>query len=455
MDLVIGNATVLGESGVYEATIGVRGGRIAAIESPSGNLSGEENMDATGKLLLPGVIDVHVHMDLPVSGTVSSDDFGSGSVAAACGGVTTIIDFATQSEGESPLKAIEKRRACAESKVAIDYGLHCALTDWNPKTRREMKKVVDAGVTSFKLFMAYDERGWMADDGMLFEVFEEAASLGAVAGVHAENPHLIRAFVRRALKTGKRGAFLHALSRPNFTESEAVARAIYLASQSDARIYIFHMTTREACEIVEEWQGRGYPVGAETCPQFLTLTNEIYKRKNGYLFATCPPVRTEADNEYLWEALENGTVQVVSTDHCAFTRKQKARWRGDFRKIPFGLPGVETLLPVLFTDGFLGGRISSATLVQVLCSNPARLFGLYPRKGTIRVGSDADLLLIDPAESRRVTPAGLHMNCDFSPYQGRDLYGFPTVTILRGKIIQRQGRFTGRQGDGLFLERSC
>jgi dihydropyrimidinase len=215
------------------------------------------------------------------------------------------------------------------------------------------------------------------------------------------------------------------------------------------------MTTREACEIVEEWQSRGYPVGAETCPQFLTLTNGIYKRRNGHLFVTCPPVRTEADNEYLWESLENGTVQVVSTDHCAFTRKQKARWRRDFRKIPCGLPGVETLLPLLFTEGFLGGRISSATMVQVLCSNPARLFGLYPRKGTVNIGSDADLLIIDPAATRRITPARLHMNCDFSPYQGRDLYGFPTVTILRGKIIQRQGRFTGRQGDGIFLERTC
>jgi dihydropyrimidinase len=289
---------------------------------------------------------------------------------------------------------------------------------------------------------------------MLFEVFEEAASLGAVAGVHAENPRLIRAFMRRALETGKKGTYLHALSRPNFTESEAVARAIYLASLSDARVYIFHMSTREACEIVEEWQARGYPVAAETCPQFLTLTRDIYRRKNGHLFATCPPVRTEDDNEYLWEALERGSVQVVSTDHCSFTRKQKARWRGDFRKIPCGLPGVETLLPIIFTEGFIGGRISSATLVEALCSNPARLFGLYPRKGTIRVGSDADLVLIDPSRAKRVTPARLHMNCDFSPYRGRDLSGFPVVTILRGRIIQRDGRFLGRPGGGVFLERT-
>ncbi len=454
MDLVIGNATVLGENGVYEAAIGIRAGKIAAITSPVEPPQGKEVLDASGKLVMPGAIDVHVHMELPVSGTVSSDDFASGTVAAAFGGVTTIIDFAMQEDGGSLLGAVRKRRAAAEAEAAVDYGLHCAITDWSMKTRREMKRVVDSGITSFKLFMAYDERGWSADDGMLFEVFEEAASLGAVVGVHAENPHLIRTFTRRALATGKKGTYLHALSRPNFTESEAVARAIYLASQSDARVYIFHMSTREACEIVEEWQARGYPVGAETCPQFLTLTNEIYKRSNGHLFATCPPVRTEDDNEYLWEALESGTVQVVSTDHCSFTRQQKARWRGDFRKIPYGLPGVETLLPLMFTEGFLGGRISSATLVGTLCSNPAKLFGLYPRKGTIRIGSDADLLIIDPAATKRITPARLHMNCDFSPYRGRDLYGFPMVTMLRGRIIQREGRFLGRRGGGVFLERT-
>jgi dihydropyrimidinase len=455
MDLVIANGSVLGENGVYEASVGVEDGRIAAIESPEGGLRGAETIDATGMLVMPGVIDVHVHMELPVGGIVSSDDFASGSVAAAFGGVTTMIDFATQSKGESLVKVVEERRALAESKVAVDFGLHCAITDWNPDTRREMKKVVDSGVTSFKLFMPYDERGWSADDGMLFEVFEEAAALGAVAGVHAENPHLIRTFTRRALATGRRGAYLHALSRPVLAESEAVARAVFLASQNDARVYIVHMTSREACRIVEEWQARGYPVGAETCPQFLTLTDEVYKRRNGFLYAGCPPMRREEDNEYLWTALESGAVQVVSTDHCAFTRKQKARWGGDFRRIPCGLPGVETLLPLVFTEGFLAGRISSATLVEVLCTNPARLFGLYPRKGTIRIGSDADILIIDPGESKVVTPQKLHMNCDFSPYQGWELYGFPSVTILRGRIIQRQGRFTGKPGEGLFLKRTC
>jgi D-hydantoinase len=455
VDTVIRNGTVLGCDGPYEASIGIEGGRIAAIVSPECPLEGHQSLDAAGCLVMPGVIDAHVHMELPVAGTVSSDDFESGSVGAAFGGVTTILDFATQERGQSLLKAISLRKAVADPKVAVDYGLHCAITDWTPRTRREMRKVVESGVTSFKIFMAYDERGWSADDGMLYEVFEEASSLGALAGVHAENPSIIRTFTRRAMASGRRGAYLHALARPAFSESEAVSRAIFLASRNDARTYIFHMTTGEACRIVEQWQAEGYPVGAETCPQFLTLTDEVYKRRNGHLYVTCPPLRTAEDAAYLWEALERGVVDVISTDHCAFTRKQKARWHGDFRKIPCGLPGVETLLPLVFTEGFLGGRISSGTMVNALCANPAKFFGLYPRKGTIGIGSDADIIVIDPVETRRVTPSSLHMNCDFTPYGGRRLHGFPRITMLRGKVIQQDGRFLGEPGDGVFLERAC
>jgi dihydropyrimidinase len=453
VELVISNATVLDDNGAYQASIGIDKGRIAAIALPGSQLEARQEIDASGSLVMPGVIDVHVHMELPVTGTVSSDDFASGTRAAAFGGVTTIIDFATQAKGQTLMQSIRARRALADPEVSVDYSLHCAITDWTPKIRREMERVAAYGVTSFKLFMAYDERGWMADDGMLYECFEEAASLGAVVGVHAENPLLIRTFTRRALASGKRGAWLHSLSRPNLSESEAVQRAIHLASQSDARAHIFHMTTKEACQIVEEWQSHGYPVTAETCPQFLTLTNQIYRRRNGHLYATCPPVRTEEDLESLWEGLEKGTVHVVSTDHCAFTREQKDAWRGDFRRMRFGLPGVETLLPIVFTDGYMSRRISAVTMVEVLCSNPAKIFGLYPRKGTIRLGSDADLLIIDPASTRKVTPQRLHMNCDYSPYQGRSLRGFPSVTILRGEVIQADGRFLGTPGGGVFLKR--
>jgi dihydropyrimidinase len=454
MDLVIRDATLVDESGSYRGSIGIERGKIAAIQASGTGLEGREVIDAAGKLVMPGIIDVHVHMELPVAGTVSADDFGSGSVAAAFGGVTTFIDFATQSKGESLLKAIERRRKLAESKAAVDFSLHCAITDWTARTRREMGKVVKAGVTSFKLYMAYKDRGLMADDGMLYECFREAAEYDALVGVHAENPFIIDRFTTAAVASGRKGAQLHGLSRPNFSESEAVQRAIYLASLSDARVHIFHISTREACAIVEEWQLQGYPVTAETCPQFLVLSDRLFRRKNAHLFATCPPLRSDEDAAYLWEALDYGSIQVVATDHCTFTSKQKARWGGDFRKIPCGLPGVETLLPVMFTYGFEAGRISLDTLVQVLSSNPARAFGLYPRKGAMKLGSDADLIVIDPEHEIRVRPQALHMNCDYSPYQGLRLKGFPSTTILRGKVIQRDGDFLGRKGDGIFVERA-
>jgi dihydropyrimidinase len=455
MDLVLKGGTIVGESGAYKGDIGVRGGRIAAIHSPGSGIEGVTTIDAAGKLILPGAIDVHVHMEIPFCGTVSSDDFTTGSIAAAFGGVTTMIDFAIQTKGETLAGAVAKRKEVAAAKSAIDFGLHCGITDWNDRTREEMKEIVDAGIPSFKLFMIYKEEGWMADDGIMFECFEEAASLGATVCIHAENPYLIDVFTRRSIEAGRTDTVQHSLSRPNFSESEAVQRAIYLASVSGARVYIVHMSTSDAARIVEEWLACGYPVFAETCPQYLMLDNRAFEGPDGHLYATCPPIRYEEDCEYLWGAVADGSIQVVSTDHCSFTRKQKDMWGGDFRKIPFGLPGVETLLPILMTHGVLEGRISLERLVEVLCSNPARLFGLYPDKGVIRVGSDADLIVIDPEKEVKVTPGSLHMNCDYSPYDGDNLKGFPDITIQRGKVIVDGGEFLGAAGDGRFLERAA
>jgi dihydropyrimidinase len=454
MDLVLRGGTIVEESGNYAGDIGVRDGKIAAICRPESGMEGKTVIDVGGRLVLPGAIDVHVHMEIPFCGTVSSDDFTSGSIAAAFGGVTTMIDFAIQAGGETLAEAVEKRKRLAAAKSAIDFALHCGITDWSESTRDEMKQIVDAGIPSFKLFMIYKEEGWMADDGIMFECFEEAASLGATVCVHAENPYIIDLFTKRALASGRTDAVQQSASRPNFSESEAVQRAIYLASMSGARIYIVHMSTAEAAGIVEEWLASGYPVFAETCPQYLMLDNGAFERPDGHLYATCPPIRQEGDCEYLWEAVAEGSIQVVSTDHCSFTRKQKDMWGGDFRKIPFGLPGVETLLPILMTYGVDEGRFPIMRLIEVLCSNPARLFGLYPRKGTIRVGSDADLIVIDPDRKVKVAPETLHMNCDYSPYDGLTLKGFPDMTIQRGRVIVRDGEFLGKPGGGQFLERA-
>jgi dihydropyrimidinase len=455
MDLVIEDGSVVHDSGTFVGQIGIKDGKIAALRTQwsSARLQGRRTIDAEGKMVLPGAIDVHVHMDTRAGRIRTADDFASGSVAGAFGGVTTMIDFAVQAKGKSLIDAIERRRDRAEGRAAIDFGLHAAITDWSEKTRREMKAAAKRGVTSFKLFMTYEDRGWMADDGVLYECLEEAAALGALVGVHAENPRLIAAFTRRAVKSGKRGAVLHGLSRPNLTESEAVARAIHLASACLAKIYIFHMSTGEACKVVEQWTKKGYPVYAETCPQYLVLNDGCYARADGHLYATCPPVRKPADQAYLWEAIERKTIDVVATDHCSFTRAQKATWRGDFRRIPCGLPGIETMVPLLVTKG-LGKQISLRTLVDAVATNPAKIFGLYPRKGTIRVGSDADVMIIDPAREVTVSSGTLHMKSDYSPYAGMRLKGFPAVTILRGEIIQQDGRFVGRPGGGKFIKRT-
>lgn len=455
MDLVIEDGGVVHDAGRFIGSVGIKDGKIAALRNSwsSARLRGKRTIDARGKLVLPGVIDVHVHMEMPVGRLHTADDFSSGSIAGAFGGVTTMIDFAIQPKGKSLLDAIERRKDAALGKSAIDFSLHGAITDWNDRTRREMKTAVKRGVTSFKLFMTYEERGLMADDGVLYECLEEASSLGALVGVHAENARLIDAFTRKAVASGKRGAILHALSRPNVSESEAVGRAIYLASACSTKIYIFHVSTLEACDVIARWTKRGYPVFAETCPQYLVLDESSFRRPDGALFATCPPVRKAPDRARLWEALERKTIDVVATDHCSFTRAQKATWRGDFRKIPCGLPGIETSLPLLVTRG-VGKQISLRTLVDVLSTNPAKIFGLYPRKGTIRVGSDADLAIIDPGRELRVTPRSLHMKSDYSPYEGMRLRGFPSVTILRGKVVQQGGEFLGAPGDGVFLKRN-
>ncbi len=454
LDLMITNGRILTETGSMHASIGVKAGKIAFIGDSRALPPAEEIIDASNKIVMPGVIDSHVHLELPVGRTVSCDDFASGSVAAAFGGVTTLIDFATQKRGGSLLEAIAERRGVAQAKSAVDFSLHCAITHWNDRVRKEMTKVVRQGISSFKLYMIYAERGWMADDGMLFECFEQASKLGAVIGLHAENPHIISTLVRRAVVTRKKGAIQHALTRPDFTEAEAVQRAIYLASLWDARVHIFHLSTAEGCAIVEEWQSQGYPATAETCPQFLTLTDSLLKGRYGHRYATCPPLRSHDDNEYLWEALEMGSVQTLATDHCSFTRKQKDTWQGDFRKMLFGLPGIETLLPIVFTHGLMAGRIDETTFVRSLCANPAMIFGLYPRKGTIRVGSDADIIVIDPEREVTIKPQRLHMRCDYSPYDGWKLRGFPGLTVLRGRVIQKDGEFLGDQGDGIFIKRN-
>jgi dihydropyrimidinase len=319
-----------------------------------------------------------------------------------------------------------------------------------------LKKIAADGVTTFKMFMIYAKEGMISDDDALFAALEETASFGGMVGVHAESVRVLDLLVDRFHNPSnmkKYGAYCHVLSRPNFIESEAIQRAVKWAEATNGKLYIVHMSTAEGAEIIRKAKARGLNVYAETCPQYLLLDDSVFKKPNGHLFATCPQVKRKKDSERLWQAIADGDISTIATDTCTFTTKQKAMWQGDFTKIPFGLPGVETLLPLMYTQGVGKKRITESQLVSRLCTNPAKLMGLYPEKGTIAVGSDADLVIFDPHKNVTLSHKHLQTNCDWSPYENFKLCGYPDTTICRGEIAAQKGKFVGTAGHGKFIKR--
>lgn len=455
MDTIIRGGTIVTESDTFVADLGIEKGKIAAIGNNLPAKKGTTVINARGQYVMPAGIDVHVHLQLPFCGSVSRDDFENGTKAAACGGLTTVIDFAIQTKGKTLKETVAARQQEADSNVAVDYALHAGITDWNPRTKREMREIIAGGIPSFKMFMIYKNQGWMADDAILYFALEEAAKYGGRIGVHAENVFLLDALIAeyQARKKLPPGCYAHALTRANFTEGEAVNRAVYLAGAAKGSLYVFHLTCKEALQAVAEGMHKGIDVVAETCPQYLSLTEDLFKRKDGHHFATCPPIRSKADVAALWEGVREHALPIVSTDTCTFDSKQKAMWKGDFTKIPFGMPGVETLFPFLFTEGYLAGRLSLNEVVSLVSTNPARLFGLYPGKGSLLPGTDADIVVVDPKRKVKIDWRKLQTNCDFNPFQGKVLGGFPTATLCRGEVVARNGKFTGRKGYGRFVKR--
>ncbi len=453
-DMIIKGGTAVTAIDASNVDIGVKDGKISEIGKDLKGDTEAKIINAKDMYVFPGGIDVHVHLQLPFSGTVSADDFENGTKAAACGGVTTVIDFAIQQKGKSIMDAVNARRAEADPKVCVDYGLHAAITDWNEKTQAEIKKVIDYGIPTFKMFMIYKNEGWMADDGMLFQALEETLKHGGQIGVHAESVDILDMLINRYAKDKEKyGAYGHTLSRPCFTEEEAIIRAIKWAEVTGGKLYIVHMSTGEGADAVRAGKARGVNVHAETCPQYLLLDDEVFKRENGHLYATCPQVKKPHDNERLWKGLVEGDVEVVATDTCTFTTEQKAAWKGDFRKIPFGMPGVETMVPLMYTEGVAKRGLSLNQFVALVSTNPAKLFGMYPTKGAIEVGSDADLLIFDPNKKVTIHADDLQTNCDWSPYEGWKLTGYPHLTISRGEIVAEDGKFVGKTGYGQFIAR--
>jgi len=448
-DLAIRGGTVVTSMTTEVADVGIDDETIAAVGR---DLRGSQEIDASGKLVLPGVIDAHTHMALPVGRTRSSDDFRSGSIAAACGGVTTIVDFTVGGPETSIPEEIERRRADAAESV-VDYALHAEVIGWRPGREWEFREAIGLGVTSFKFFTAYADSGRRTSPDEMSTAFGALAEWSAVALVHAEDESLIASIAERftAEEIGRMGTLAEA--RPDLCERSAIVQVARIARETGCRTHIVHVSSRLGLEAVREGRRAGASMTAETCPQYLLLSRDLYDREDGRLFSASPALRTQDDQKALWEGLRRRDIDWVATDHCPFTSEQKA-WHGDFRALPYGLPGVETLLPLVYSEGVGSGRLSLTDLPRLLSEEAAKTLGLYPKKGAVEIGADADLVLFDPEEQWTVSADGLHMNTDFSPYEGREVVGRVFATISRGRLIFRQGEVPVEIGRGNYIARS-
>lgn len=456
---LIKNGTVVTASDTFHADVWIEGDKIIALTDaaqrglfPTPDLE----VDATGKYVLPGGIDAHTHLDMPFGGTTSSDDFETGTVAAAHGGTTTIVDFAIQTKGKTLREGIDTWHAKAEGKAAIDYAFHMIATDVNQTTLGEMKDFIAEGITSFKLFMAYPGVLYV-DDGQIFRAMQVARDKGGLICMHAENGIAIDVLVEQAVARGEIAPKYHSLSRPEIAEAEGTNRALHLAEMAGCPVYIVHLSAPRALQRVTEARDRGMPAYAETCPQYLFASFDDLAQEGfeGAKFVCTPPLRPKYMQEDLWRGLKTNDLQVVSTDHCPFCFKgQKDLGRESFAKIPNGMPGIETRLYLLWDGGVRTGRISINRFVEITSTAPAKIYGLYPRKGTIAVGADADILVWDPDQEHALNQAELHMRVDYSPYEGRHVKGKPSHVFSRGELVVDHGKFHGKAGRGKFQKRS-
>jgi dihydropyrimidinase len=455
MRTLIKNGTVVTASDQYRGDVLLEDEKIAVIGTTL-ELQTDRIIDASGKYVLPGGIDVHTHLDMPFGGTTSVDDFESGTRAAAFGGTTSIVDFAIQYRGQTLHHALETWAKKAEGKAVIDYGFHMIITQLDDQVEGEMDALVRQGVTSFKLFMAYPGV-FMLDDASIFKALLRTGKNGGTICMHAENGGVIDVLVQRALAAGQTAPRYHALTRPSRAEAEATHRAIALAEIADVPIYIVHLSSAEALQMVTEARDRGLPACAETCPQYLFLSYDNYEEPGfaGAKYVMSPPLREKANQDQLWRGLAFDDLQVISTDHCPFCMKeQKELGTNDFSKIPNGAPGIETRMSLVYDGGVAAGRISLNRFVELTSTSPAKMFGLFPRKGTIAPGSDADIVVFDPTRTITLAAKTLHMNVDYNPYEGRQVTGATHTVLSRGRLVIENGKFVGRAGAGAFLKRA-
>lgn len=450
---LIKGGTLVSSSDIYIADIRICEEKIVAIGK---NLpqNDAELIDARDKFIFPGGIDVHTHLDLPFADTVSKDDFETGTIAAACGGTTTIVDFCCQSKGQSLREALTVWSKKAEGKAVIDYGFHVAITDFSNDILQEIPSIIKSGCPTFKLFMTYD--GWRAEDDNLFKALLQTRDYGGLVSVHAENYFLIKYLTEKFRSSGKIEPKYHSLSRPPLVEAEATSRAIKLAMLADAPLYIVHLTCNAALEEVRNARQKNAKIIAETCPQYLLLSEDLYLEPDfqGAKYVMSPPLRARENHEYLWRGLKEDNLQVVATDHCPFDfKKQKEIGRNFFAQIPSGIAGIEARLMLLYSFGVKTGKISLNRFVEITATNPAKIFGMYPQKGVIAPGSDADLVIFDPSIERTINKDILHENVDYTPYEGMKITGFPIMTFSRGRMVAKNGEFIGKLGAGKFIAR--
>jgi dihydropyrimidinase len=456
MRTLISNGTIVTAAGSYVADVLIDDETIAQIgrDPAGGSVTADQTIDASGKYVIPGGIDVHTHMELPFGGTFAKDTFESGTKAAAFGGTTTIVDFAVQGKGQSLHEGLDVWQAKAEGNCVIDYGFHMIMSDVTDATLAEMDTLVGEGVPDFKLFTAYPGV-FYSDDGAILRAMQRTAGNGGLIMMHAENGIAIDVVVAQTVAAGQTDPIGHGLARKAVFEGEATNRVIRLAEAAGAPVYIVHLSSREALAEVRAARDRGAPVFAETCPQYLFLSlDDLGNGFEGAKFVCSPPLRPKDNWDDLWGGLVRDDLQLVATDHCPFDfHGQKELGRGDFRKVPNGLPGVEDRVDLLHDGGVVGGRISKERWVEIISTAPARLFGLYPRKGAVAVGSDADLVIYDPNRKRTISAAQHHMAVDYSCYEGRVVQGASDIVMSRGAVIVRNGEFTGRVGAGRFIKR--
>ncbi|MFX0050901.1 MAG: dihydropyrimidinase [Candidatus Hermodarchaeota archaeon] len=452
MDLIINNGNLVDSNGCYQANIAVKDGKINAIFHGNKNFEAEKIIDASKKLIFPGIVDSHVHFQLQDLGKIiSTDTFATGTQAAACGGVTTIIDFADQTRGKSPLQSFHDRKKNADPQVVIDYGLHVSKTDL--EFLDEIPILIKEGVTSFKFFTCYSWRNLNLNDAELLYLFQEVKKCRGMVLGHCENDAMILHYRNELINEGKTDPIYHAHSRPHIVEEEAIKRVLLLAKKTGVKIHLAHITTREGSDLLSWAKQKGLNVTGETCPHYLIFNERAYEGHEGYLNLMSPPLRHAKDQQGLMIGIKDGTLDQIVTDHCEFSRVTKGNGKLPFHEVANGIPGIETSLPLMHDWLINKQKFPYPLLIKLMSTRPAKNFGLYPQKGSLMIGTDADLVIFDPNLEKTISPEMLHHSIDWNPFTGLKVKGWPIITLLRGQILFENGEFVGPPNEGRFLKR--